>query len=97
MYASVGDTVWPVTGRRLDEAEDMLRTGRQDREAQLYAASVVAAYRELLQLPRAEACKTLDRLRTARRYTHQGDAWRYIDNTPGGASIVREGRACDDS
>ena len=62
------DMTWPTAGHENGDREWRLRHApeRVTREDQLYAASVLAAYRELVRCPEAKRRAIVRRLREAR-------------------------------
>jgi hypothetical protein len=51
-WARFDGMTWPVPGERLDEVEHTLRYGTPSRSDLLQAASVIAAYSQMLRDPR---------------------------------------------
>lgn len=48
LYAKIGEMVWPCPGRELDDVEYSLRHGTPTRSQLMVAASVMAAYRQMI-------------------------------------------------
>lgn len=70
-YAFFGDMTWPVPGARLDEAEHRLRHGEATREDVLLAASVMAAYRQMMTDPETKRRTVVRQVREAMSDPHE--------------------------
>lgn len=64
-WARFDEMTWPMPSERLDEVEHTLRYGEPSRSDLLKAASVIAAYRQMVSDPRRKRDAVVRRLREA--------------------------------
>ncbi len=67
-----GDSTWPLPDERLGEVEWQLRYGEPTTGDRMVAASVLAAYREIICGNRRHAERSLHDLRTAMKKVPHG-------------------------
>lgn len=65
LYAHFDDMTWPAPGEELSEVEWHLRYGGVTRSDLVVAASVIAAYRELISAPRRKRERVIRGIRAA--------------------------------
>lgn len=65
LWLNFGEMAWPAPGERMDEIEHALRYGTPSRKDVLAAASIIAAYRELVNAPRKKRDHVVRKLRSA--------------------------------
>jgi len=63
MYLKIKDMTWPMPGHRMDEIEWLLRYGQPTHMDQMGAASIIAAYRQMVSDTQAKRNMVISALR----------------------------------
>lgn len=69
IYRSFKDMTWPCPGERMGEIEWQLRYGEPSRKDLLSAASVLAAYQHLIEMPERRRREIIPELRAGSNIT----------------------------